>query len=371
MSKIFKKIFNYCPVPAFMMYVLALISIVLHVSFYASAEFADFFNQTFGAFVRGILAAITNWLPFSLAETVLVSVPIVLVVLLIYVFKIPSEDVRMMRRYTFAVVSVICYIYSVFVIGFASSYRGESLTVKLELDQVSVTPAELDFTAREIYSEIEELLPEVTFKYASSSVMPYSFDEMNGKLNEAYSSAAEKYGFITNFKSNLKYVTLSKAMTYTHISGVYTFFTGESNINVNFPDYTIPFTAAHEMSHQRGIGPENEANFMAFLVCLESDDPYIKYSGYLNVFEYVLNALYQADTNLYSSLLNEIDYRVRYEMIAYSEFFKEYRDTVASEITGTINDTYLQSQGQTAGSKSYGMVVDLAVAYYKKSEKAQ
>ena len=28
-----------------------------------------------------------------------------------------------------------------------------------------------------------------------------------------------------------------------------------------------------------------------------------------------------------------------------------------------VNDTYLKAQGQTAGEKSYGMVVDLAVAY--------
>jgi hypothetical protein len=30
-----------------------------------------------------------------------------------------------------------------------------------------------------------------------------------------------------------------------------------------------------------------------------------------------------------------------------------------------VNDTYLKSQNQKAGSKSYGLVVDLAVAYYK------
>ena len=33
-------------------------------------------------------------------------------------------------------------------------------------------------------------------------------------------------------------------------------------------------------------------------------------------------------------------------------------------VVGTVNDSYLQSQG-TPGTKSYGMVVDLAVAYHK------
>jgi hypothetical protein len=52
-------------------------------------------------------------------------------------------------------------------------------------------------------------------------------------------------------------------------------------------------------------------------------------------------------------------------MIAYNEFFEKYKENVAANVSGAINNSYLQSQGQTAGSKSYGMVVDLAVAYYK------
>jgi hypothetical protein len=35
-----------------------------------------------------------------------------------------------------------------------------------------------------------------------------------------------------------------------------------------------------------------------------------------------------------------------------------------SQVSGSINNSYLQSQG-TPGTKSYGMVVDLAVAYFK------
>jgi hypothetical protein len=56
---------------------------------------------------------------------------------------------------------------------------------------------------------------------------------------------------------------------------------------------------------------------------------------------------------------------MRYEMVAYNEFFEKYRDNVVADISGAVNDSYLQSQGQSAGSRSYGMVVDLAVAYYK------
>ncbi len=130
------------------------------------------------------------------------------------------------------------------------------------------------------------------------------------------------------------------------------------------PDYTLPFTAAHEFAHQRGISREDEANFVAYLACIESDDPYVRYSGYLNLYEYVASALYSADHDAYFEVSGKLPAEVRAEMSAYNRFFEKYRHNVAATVSGAVNDTYLKSQG-TPGEKSYGMVVDLAVAYYK------
>jgi hypothetical protein len=126
------------------------------------------------------------------------------------------------------------------------------------------------------------------------------------------------------------------------------------------------FTTAHELAHQRGIAREDEANFVAFLVCAESDEPYIKYCAYMNLCEYVLNALYSADSTLWETTYKKLDNRAIYEMIAYNDHYEKYRDNVVGEISGAINDAYLQANG-TQGSVSYGLVVDLAVAYFHKN----
>ena len=120
-----------------------------------------------------------------------------------------------------------------------------------------------------------------------------------------------------------------------------------------------------EYLHRRGIAREDEANFIAFLVCISSDDAYIRYSGYLNLYEYVASSLYRADPDLYFEARDQLPMTVRYEMSAYSKFFDKYRDSVAGEISGTVNDLYLKGNG-TEGTRSYGLVVDLAVAYDKK-----
>ena len=154
-------------------------------------------------------------------------------------------------------------------------------------------------------------------------------------------------------------------MTYTHISGVFTYYTAEANVNFNYPDYTAPYTMAHEMAHQRGIAPEDEANFIAFLVCMESDDPYIRYSGCMSVLEYVLSAYSKADSKGYSEYVSTLNTSIRSEMMGFSTFFDRYRDSTASKVTDKVNDTYLKASGESAGAKSYGMVVDLACAYFR------
>ena len=260
--------------------------------------------------------------------------------------------------------SAITLIYSSFVLTFACAYRGVTLDEKLELERRDVSAEELKLTTAAVIEELNKYSKLVNYGEDRFSVMPYSFRELNSKLGEAYISGADSYPFLQKMKSNAKPILLSEPMTYTHISGVYTFFTGEANVNTNYKDYNTPFTMAHEMAHQRGIAREDEANFVAFLICIESEDAYIRYSAYLNMFEYLANALYKADKTAYSELITTVDINVRYELVAYSDYFDKYRDNVASDISGAVNNSYLISQGQVSGTKSYGLVVDLAVAYY-------
>jgi hypothetical protein len=51
-------------------------------------------------------------------------------------------------------------------------------------------------------------------------------------------------------------------------------------------------------------------------------------------------------------------------MVAFSNFFSKYQNSTASSVSCAVNDTFLKFQG-TEGTASYGMVVDLTVAYYK------
>ena len=356
------------PLACTVLYILGGISLILYVLFRVSVPFADFFNETVGAAVRRILAYLTAWLPLSLAELLLLSIPLLLVLLVVVAYRHYCDSRRSMLVYLGILFSVAVTVGILFVWSFAAGYFATPLADKLELAREKVSREELADTAEILVRELNALSAELNADESGSTVMPYSYGEMNRKLLLAYDRVHERYPFIDTFYSRVKPVMLSEPMSYTHITGVYTFFTGEANINVHFPDYTVPFTAAHELAHQRGIAREDEANFVAFLVCLESDDPYIRYSGYLNVYEYVASALYSADRELYRKSAASLSEEVKQERVAYRAFFERYRDNVAASVSESVNNGYLTSQGAPQGTKSYNLVVDLAVAYYRASE---
>ena len=327
--------------------------------------FSDWFNQTVSVWGRRLLAALTAWVPFSLAETLVCLIPLLLVVLVVYGYRHYCDTTREMLVYIGMLVSVLCVVGIIFVWNFAAGYYGTTLDQKLVLVREKSSADDLYETAELLRKEIDALEDEIIFLEDGTSLMPYSYEEMNDKLLDAYERFCEKHDFIDTYDSRVKPIMLSEPMSYTHITGVYTFFTGEANINVHFPDYTVPFTAAHELAHQRGVAREDEANFIAFLVCMESDDPYIRYSGCLNVYEYVSSALRSASPSLYRQSYERLPAAIKREEVAYALFFEQYRENTAANVSQAANNSYLQSQGAAEGTRSYNMVVDLAVAYYR------
>ena len=345
-------------------YIIAAACVPLYVAFLFSEGFSDFFNRNISSVFRAFLAHLTGWIPFSLAEFALILLPVWVVVISRLILRFYGDSLKEMLSGIICIFSIIAVVFSTFTIGFAPAYRGSTLDKKLGIERVDVSARELYDTAVILAEHLNSEVASISYGADGFSVMPYNYSQMNDELIKAYDKACDDYDFIQRLDSKLKPVMLSEAMSYTHITGVYTFFTGEANINVAFPDYTVPYTAAHELSHQRGIARENEANFRAFLVCIRSEDSYIRYSAYLNLYEYVMSALAGADSELYMRAYAKLPDCVRGEMAAYSEFYDKYRDSTASEISGAVNNTFLIIHG-TEGTKSYGMVVDLAVAYFK------
>jgi hypothetical protein len=331
-----------------------------------SYAFADLINNTVSVAVRRLLAWVSHPLPFSVFELLILSLPLIVVILAVFTLRRGRDRVARIRS-VFALVGVISMILTSYIYTLAVGYRTTPLADRIGIeDSAHISEEELYRTVTLVVDEINSLSGSVTFSDGETR-MGYSVTELSERLVTAYDAMLSRYPIFTNYTSRVKPVHFSTVMSDLGISGIYSFFTGEANVNVEYPDYNLPFTAAHEMAHQRGVSRENEANFVAFLVCISSEDEYVRYSGYLGLYEYLASALYRVNPELYYDVLSGLDERARADMRASAAVYNKHKDSVLGKINDRLNDMYLKANG-TDGVVSYGYVVRLAVGYYAEAE---
>lgn len=156
----------------------------------------------------------------------------------------------------------------------------------------------------------------------------------------------------------------SRLQSILGFTGIYFPFTGEANVNVDAPACLLPATIAHEMSHQRMVASELEANFVGIAACDSCDDVVFQYSGYLMGLIQLCNALYPADDAAWYAIAEEYFNR---ELATDWQDNNEYWSSLESPLEDAAEDAYdsfLKSNDQELGIRSYGACVDLLVNYF-------
>ena len=356
------------------LYILGVFAAVIYKISLANHSFADFFRDTLGFGLRFVLINLTNYLPFSLGEMILFAfVPCMAAAVFRFILKIKrarSKKTELLKGFC-GFAAFLCGVLFIFVFTLGVSYGAVPVSAGIGLESRTLSAGELARAMEILIDEVNFEAENINdFHETGSTLLPYGLGELNRRLNRAYINLAEEHNFFKRIKVNPKPAVISELLTRMHITGIYSFYTGEANININFPDYHLPFTAAHEMAHAMGIAREDEANFTAFLVCLYSDDSYIRYSGLLKMTEYLEKPLFEADSEIYYDLMNGLSDVIKAEKRAYSIFFDKYRDSSAAQLSSAVNDAYLKAQSggreedqRHLGIETYGLVRELAVLY--------
>lgn len=182
---------------------------------------------------------------------------------------------------------------------------------------------------------------------------------------QIYGAVSKRFPFLAFDDQPPKAVHFSRIMSLLDFTGVYCPLTGESNVNVDSPAVFLPVTAAHEMAHQRGISSEQECNFIAILASTSGNLPDYAYSGWLYGYVYLGNALFSADHDRWSEIYGGLPETIRADLKNNNDYWAQFRNSPAKKVSNKVYDRLLKSYGDENGMKSYGMVVDLLVAYYK------
>lgn len=108
---------------------------------------------------------------------------------------------------------------------------------------------------------------------------------------ESMKNLGEKYSGLSGYYTRPKALYTSEFFSQQYMMGYYFPFSMEANYNDVMYISNIPHTMCHELSHTKGFISEDEANLIGFLACINSDDEFFRYSGYLSVLGYLDNDL--------------------------------------------------------------------------------
>ncbi|MDF1839764.1 MAG: DUF3810 domain-containing protein [Planctomycetota bacterium] len=190
--------------------------------------------------------------------------------------------------------------------------------------------------------------------------------EVDGRIREALQGLPDTMPFLEGEVPTLRPLRFWHTFANLGISGIFIPMTGEPHFNVGVPACRHPFVAFHEIAHQRGFAREDEANFLGWLLCSRSGDAHYRYAGNLAALSYVMSALSRHDRELASQLRESIPEVATADNRAVRAFWKSFESPVR-QISLKVNDTYLKSQGQSHGVRSYGRMVELMLAYHSQT----
>lgn len=315
--------------------------------------------------IRNAILSFTILIPFSLAELIVLSllllVPLGLWCALVRSFRRKSGVFLLRRLLSLGLIFGLGL--HLFYITWGFHYAREPLAQRLDLEVRPRETAELYEFVESLSKEAGRLRKQIR---EQDGISTYSTDIQQTLLGLSDCYRGLNYLYPAAYSGGVgrvKPVLLSKALSKAGIAGIYIGLTAEPNVNVDQPAFSIPMAGAHELAHQLGIASEDEAEFTAFLACLCSPDPFVRYSGVSGMLIRAGNALHGADPEGYAVLYETYDPGVRRDFAFQSAYWKAY-DSPVTTVAEEANDRYLRHNGQDSGIKSYGEAVDLALAWY-------
>jgi len=338
--------------------------------------------------LRSFFGLLSSIYPFSIMEIVCTAAGIFLIYYIVKTIKDSSrrrEKWKMLGKRFLPVLVIACYIWGLFCWLWSSGYHATGFAERYEISNEGVSRENL-ITVTKLFAEKANELSFLVERDNEGRYISNRYEMFADSLG-VYRNISQEFPSLRGRLYAPKPMLYSWLMSVTGYAGMYFALTGEAMINTQPPGAFMPVTVAHEHAHRLGVFAEDEANFVAILACIASDNITFQYAGYMSGLNYLLNALMFPD-NLFSSSLSEEWFEImsslntnvlvdRQESFDFwssrtnvnigIDFLDRFLTNVAestNDAVNTIYDNFLKSHNQELGIRSYGACVDLIVEYY-------
>ena len=263
------------------------------------------------------------------------------------------------RKNTFIFIKFSLVIYIIFQIQWGVNYHRTPLHKKLSLKS--------NYTFELLKKETKKIIDktnQIHKKLSNNDTVAIDLIFNKKFIIDESIQSLKKVEFINDIKipKNIKISTFSTINSYMGFGGYINPITLEAQINDNTPRLFLPTTITHEISHQLGYAAEDEANFIGILSCMKSENDFISYCGHVQAVRYLLNEIFNINSELYKKMVKELNTGVKKNIAEAAAEIDEYKNPL-EPLFKKFYDNFLKINNQPKGIKSYNSVVNLIVNY--------
>lgn len=310
-----------------------------------------------------------GWIPFPMLYIVLPLTLWLVCVLLAKAWRsIKTKSILIaLKDITLGTLAFVGFFYGLFywLWGYNYAKANFETTVNLEVNQIST--AQL---YNELYN-VNNILAELRQKLNTNpDSLEQVFDEgMEGKIRDQLELFLEDNEYPSLGRVRIRKLRPRGTLLRISTAGVYIPFAIEGHIDAGLHPLTWPATMAHEMAHGYGFTDEGTCNFIGHLICIEHEDVYMQYSGWLMYFRYLYSNARLADRDRFAKFKTEMSQEVFNDLVAMDEYSRRYPD-ILPKIRNAVYDSYLKSHGVKEGLRSYSRMILLVDAWRRKQNKS-
>ena len=296
-----------------------------------------------------------GWLPFSIGDLIYALIFILLgwnllkAILLLFKKQF-SQSGRQFLRFIGLMLSFYIFFYAAWALNY---YR---IPISKQLD-IKVDTIKLE----DHLSVLETHISKANALREQINITDQDREKADQQIQELMKQD-HTFPMLTKSQIKIKTPLIGLMASYFGVSGYFNPFSNEAHINAEMPKTSYPFTVAHELSHQMGIGFEDECNFIAFVKLKDHSDPWYQYAAYYESVTYLLRTLYLVDRSKFEVFKEKLSPKVKADIKQDQDYWMRYTGWI-SDVSGLFYNQYLKHNNQIEGMARYGMVSRLIIAW--------
>lgn len=302
-----------------------------------------------------------KWIPVSIGDLLYVTGLFIGLVFVVRTIIYLARGAYLMALIqVMSILNVVLLTAILFYLFWGGNYFRQPLEVRMALDMNVKEPCELLETTAfciDQANKYRRLISDADFSLDNQTIFRNAARLLleNQKLKP----------FLFVYLPTIKEPITDLLINYSMVSGYFNPFTQEAQVNSAMPIFSKPFTACHELGHQSGIGFEDEANLIGFILCTESDDALFQYSAYYHAMAILLRQVYLENRQNYFHLIQLIDKEVLSDVRYEYNYWRKFSGLI-NDAGSVFYNQYLLLNNQPEGLGRYDRMTKLLIAWRKK-----